>query len=181
VVTAPQRSFVAARTSSEKKAKFAALAATRGMSESALLTLLMDTVLEHNDAAVRAVTNAETDPATERVTLRLRPGDRRRVDNRAAARNMKPASYLVALIRAHVRHDAPLPTAELNALKVAVGQLAAIGRNLNQLVHASHTGASAVGDLARTLHEAVAHVENVRRCVADHVRANLISWEAGDA
>ncbi len=94
---------------------------------------------------------------------------------------MKPASYLVALIRAHVRHDAPLPTAELNALKVAVGQLSAVGRNLNQLVHASHAGAASVGDLVQTLHETVARVEDVRRYVADVVRGNLMSWEAGDA
>ncbi len=94
---------------------------------------------------------------------------------------MRPASYLVALIRSHVRHDAPLPTAELNTLKVAVGQLSAVGRNLNQLVHARHAGAAPGGDLALTLREAVARVEDVRRYVADLVRGNLMSWETGDA
>jgi hypothetical protein len=151
------------------------------MSESALLTVLLDAVLEQNDVSVYATAHAEPDAATERVSLRLRCGDRRRVNERAAARKMKPASYLVALIRAHLRHDAPLPTAELNALKVAVGQLSAVGRNLNQLVHASHAGAAPVGDLVRTLHETVACVEDVRRYVADVVRGNLMSWEAGDA
>ena len=151
------------------------------MSESALLTLLMDAVLEQNDVPACAAANAEADAATERVSLRLRPGDRRRVDARAAERNMKPASYVVALIRAHVRHDAPLPAAELNALKVAVGQLSAVGRNLNQLAHASHAGAALVGDLVQTLRETLARVEDVRRYVADVVRGNLMSWEAGDA
>ncbi len=179
--TAPHQRFVAARTSPEKKARFGALAASRGMSESALLTLLVDAVLEQNDVPDRAVANAEVDAATQRVSLRLRPGDRRRVDARAAERNMKPASYVVALIRAHVRHDAPLPAAEMNALKVAVGQLSAVGRNLNQLVHASHAGAASIGDLVQTLRETVARVEHVRRCVAELVRANLMSWEAGDA
>jgi hypothetical protein len=161
--------------------KFAELAASRGMSESALLTVLMDTVLEQNEMPDRVVRNAEADAATERVSLRLRPGDRRRVDARAAERNMKPASYVVALIRAHVRHDAPLPAAELNALKVAVGQLSAVGGILNQLVHASHAGAAPVGDLVQTLRETVARIEDVRRCVADVVRAHLMGWEARDA
>ena len=173
--------LIAAHTSPEKKAKFAALAASRGMSESALLTLLMDDVLEQNDVPACASANAEADTATERVSLRLRCGDRRRVDARAAARNMKTASYLVALVRAHVRHDAPLPTAELNSLKMAVGQLSAVGRNLNQIAHASHLGAAVGGDLVPHLHETVARVEEVRRYVADVVRGNLMSWEADDA
>jgi hypothetical protein len=181
VASPPGQSFVAARTSPEKKARFAALAASRGTSASALLTLLMDTVLEQNDVSSCAAPKVGADVATERVSLRLRCGDRRRVEVRAAARNMKPATYLVALIRAHVRHDAPLPTAELNALKVAVGQLSAVGRNLNQLVHASHAGAAPVGELVVTLRETVARVEDVRRYVADLVRGNLMSWEAGDA
>ena len=180
VAISARQALVAARTSPEKKAKFAALAASRGMRESALLTLLLDAVLEQDDVSACAA-NAPADAATERVSLRLRPGDRRRVDTRAAARNMKCASYLVALIRAHVRHDAPLPTAELNALKVAVGQLSAVGRNLNQLVHASHAGAAPVGELLLTLRETVARVEDVRRYVTELVRSNLISWEIGDA
>ncbi len=172
--------LVSARTSPEKKAKFAALAASRGMSESALLTLLMDAVLEQNELPANAA-EAETDAATERVSLRLRSGDRRRVDARAAARNMRPATYLVALIRAHVSRDAPLPTVELDALKAAVGQLSAVGRNLHQLAQARHAATAANGNVVRALHETVARVEDVRRHVADLVRGNLMSWEAGDA
>jgi hypothetical protein len=36
-------------------------------------------------------------------------------------------------------------------------------------------------ELSRTLHETLKRVEDVRRCVADVVRGNLTSWEAGDA
>ena len=150
------------------------------MSESALLTLLMDTVLEENSVLVSAADSDEDRPSSERVSLRLRQGDRRRVNARAEARNMKPASYLVALIRAHVRHEAPLPAAELNALKLAVAQLSAVGRHLNQL---GSSDAEAVADVefVHHLHETVARVEDVRRYVCDVVRGNLMSWEAGDA
>src|SRR5438552_9922243 len=111
------------------------------MSESALLTLLMDTVLEGNSVVDSAADSDEDSPASERVSLRLRQGDRRRINARAAARNMKPASYLVALIRAHVRHEAPLPAAELNALKLAVAQLSAAARHLHQLSAGGGTAA----------------------------------------
>ena len=172
--------FIAARTTRERKAQFAALAASRGMSESALLTLLMDTVLEGSSVVDSAADSDEDSPASERVSLRLRQGDRRRVNARAAARNMKPASYLVALIRAHVRHEAPLPVAEVNALKVAVAQLSAVARHLHRLA-SGDAGTVLDGELARHLHETVARVEDVRRYVSDVVRGNLMSWEAGDA
>ncbi len=42
------------------------------MSESALLTLLLDAVLEQNDVSACAAADAEADAATERVSLRLR-------------------------------------------------------------------------------------------------------------
>ena len=180
MATAIGQPFIAARTTPERKAQFAALAASRGMSESALLTLLMDTVLEGNSVVDSAADSDEDSRASERVSLRLRQGDRRRVNARAAARNMKPASYVVALIRAHVRHEAPLPVAELNVLKVAVAQLSAVARHLHQLA-SGDAGTALDVEFARHLHETVARVEDVRRYVSDVVRGNLMSWEAGDA
>ena len=53
--------LVSARISPEKKVKFAALAASRGMSELALLTLLLDAVLEQNDVSACATADAEAD------------------------------------------------------------------------------------------------------------------------
>ena len=96
---------------------------------------------------------------------------------------MSELQDLVALIRAHVRGSAPLPTAELNTLKVAVGELSAVGRNLNQLTRAMNSGAGAavVGDLAETLNQVTVCVEEVRRAVAELVKVNLMSWEVGDA
>ena len=171
-------------TSPEKKEKFAALAAARGMSETALLAVLVDHVLEANPApAVSPPTDDDEGVSTDRLTLRLRPGDRPLVEARAAKRGMKASSYLVALVRAHVRGHAPLPAAELNQLKVAVGELSAVGRNLNQLTRAMNSGVgpAVVGGLAETLDQATVRVEEVRRAIAELVKVNLMSWEAGDA
>ena len=171
-------------TSPEKKEKFAALAAARGMSETALLAVLVDHVLESNPAPTEpASVDDDEGASTDRLTLRLRPGDRPLVEVRAAKRGMKASSYLVALVRAHVRSQAPLPATELNQLKVAVGELSAVGRNLDQLTRAMNSGAGAAvaGQLAETVDQAVERVDEVRRAVADLVKVNLMSWEAGDA
>jgi hypothetical protein len=149
------------------------------MSESALLTLLIDSVLERNAVDASACDRYENAPACDRISLRLRPGDRALLNACAAARHMKPATYLVALVRAHVRRDAPLPMAELNALKVAVSQMSAVGRHLHQLAHADLAGAGR--DVVRHLQETVAHAEDIRRHVAEVVKTNLMSWEVEDA
>src|SRR5690349_14274122 len=75
VSSAPRQPLVMSRTTPETKARFAALAASRGLTESALLTRLIDTVLEHNEAVPPAGTPVPTEPATDRISLRLRRGD----------------------------------------------------------------------------------------------------------
>lgn len=167
-------------TSPEKKEKFTALAAARGMSETALLSLLVDHVLETNPAPTAPA--PDEGASTDRITLRLRPGDRPLVDARAAARGMKASSYLVALVRAHVRSTAPLPTDELNTLKVTLGELSAVGRNLNQIARAANAGggAGALRGLLKDLESVGKRVDQVRREVAELVRVNLMSWESGD-
>jgi hypothetical protein len=179
VATASRDPLIATRASPQTKARFAALAAAQGRTESALLLALIDTVLANNAASDEAVCPVSV--ASQRISLRLRPGDRALVDERARARRMKSASYLVALIRAHVRSTAPLPATELDALKVTANHLSALRSTLHAIAHSR--GASLNGDqeLLDCLHETVAVLEAVRREVSDVVRTNLMSWEACDA
>jgi len=178
VGTPHRSSLIATRASSAKKAAFAALAASRDMSESALLTVLIDTVLASNAAAVLDLP-AGSCTATDRITLRLRPGDRALLDARAAARRMAPSSYLVALVRAHLRREAPLPADELATLKLTVAQLSAMLRQLRApLVEGAPHQSS---DTARALHDIAARIDDLRQQVAGVVRTHLISWESDHA
>lgn len=181
MVSTSRQPMLAARTSPESKAQFAALAKRRGMSESALLTALVDAVLDRNSAGdPGGDADVPTDAVTRRITLRLRPGDHALVEARAAARRMKPATYLVMLVHAHLRCHAPMPAEELSALKVSVSQLSLVGRSLQQVVY----GGEASGDAERLvllLHQTADALDGLRRSVADLVKANLRSWEAGDA
>ncbi|MEO8250594.1 MAG: hypothetical protein ABI589_14630, partial [Burkholderiales bacterium] len=93
----PSNPLIATRAAPAKKAQFAALAARQRLTESALLTLLIDKVLDQNPQPAapgdpdRGTSDSDP-PATDRITLRLRPGDRERLEARADARSMKLSS-----------------------------------------------------------------------------------------
>jgi hypothetical protein len=178
VASSSRNPLIATHTSPQTKSRFSRLAADRGMTESRLLGLLIDTVLDHNPPA--EATDFTEDESCERISLRLRPGDRALLDARAMTRGMRTASYAVMLIRAHVRQQAPMPAAEVEALKVAVSHLTALRRELQVSAHS--IGSEGLGDidLMRSLRETAAQVDDVRQCIAELVRTNLKSWETSD-
>ena len=173
------------RTSSETKARFAALAAQQCLTESALLALLIDKVVAAKTTPEEVESAHRTqvkECASNRLTLRLRPGDRTLADAMAAARRMKTSSYLAMLVRTHVRGAPVMPPAELDELKGVVGHLAALGRQLRSLGE----GVAAPGGMTsaaahQLLVEVGTTVESVRQAVAGVVRANLMGWETGNA
>jgi hypothetical protein len=116
-----------------------------------------------------------------RLYVRLRPGDRLLLRERAAARGMRGATYLSVLARSHLRKLPPLPRDELVALKAAVAELGAIARNLNQIARALNRG-EPVGAPGR---EDLRAMLKVCSALRDHVKAllaaNLNSWSQGHA
>ena len=175
---------IGTRTSSETKVRFAALAARQGLSESAFLGLLIDKVLAANptsDAPYAAQKHGDSGFANDRLTLRLRPGDRTLADAKAAARRMKTASYLAMLVRTHVRGSPVMPLSELNQLKATTGHLAALGRQLRVFGTPNITASSGEARLRDLLVTLRSEVETVRECTAAVILQNLVSWEAGNA
>jgi len=162
------------------KERFAAAAAREGLSESALLKRLVEQLL----ARVGEELTAER-PATvardARVTVRLVPDDSLLLRERAAARGMPAASYVSTLVRSHLRSLAPLPGRELEALRSAVTQLAAIGRNLNAIARATLAGGSAAGPTQEHLRQMLRVCEAMRDHVKGLIHDNIVSWEAGHA
>lgn len=135
----------------------------------------------HCDASVaRGECSKQRAPGTG-LYVRLPPEDRLLLHERAAARGMASATYVSVLLRAHLRSLAPLAKEELVALKRAVSELGAVGRNLNQIARAVNQGAR-VGSLGPDDLQAILKV-----CVAlrDHtkglLRANAASWNSGHA
>lgn len=168
---------IATRITPSKKARFSALSASKGMTESALLSLLIDHVLSQNPVEASEADATDFNFASERMSLRLRPGDRELLDARAAARGMKPAGYAVMLLRAHVRGTAPLPIVELNTLKAAVAELSSIGRTLSQAAKAGNGGQVLDTPPREVLEALQGRVVEVRQYVAALARESLMSWE----
>jgi hypothetical protein len=170
---------ITARPTPDEKRRFADLASSRGMSESTLALIGIRSLLDSNGPPPRWVQPAA--PATDRITIRLRPGDHETIARRAAERGMKASTYLAALVRAHVVADPPLSATELQALKQSILVLAGVGRLLAQAARNPSLGGEQREDLRQQLrctHAAVAALEEHTHELA---RAALISWETHSA
>lgn len=121
------------------KAALVAAAKAHGHSESSLLGLLINTFLERNPAPPPVSQEDEPEGKEDRVTARFTLDEGRALASLAAKRNMKRGTYLAALFRSHARLGVYLPEAELTALREASRELAALGRNVNQIARALNT------------------------------------------
>ena len=177
--SATVRQQIAAWATPERKSQFAALAASRGLSESKLLGLLIASVLERN--AVEHGSDEDHGEAgkVDRITLRLRPGDGNWLRVRAQRRGMKYTTYAAALIRAHVRANPPMPLDELARLECILAEISAIGRRLNQIAGAVSEGQS-VDPLRLELTAVLRALEELRQALREVVKINRISWESSD-
>jgi hypothetical protein len=188
MANAPRSVVISMRLPPDVKARFAALAARHQFTESGLLSKLIDEVLRSNVPGAVAsglaadVRDAETDAASEdRITLRLRHGDRTRAAERAGARGMRTGTYLALLIHNHVRAADVLPPQELDLIKAVGAQLAALGRQLRMFDMPNTLAEPAASELRDLLAHVRHEVESAREASAAVVRRNLMSWEAGHA
>lgn len=188
--------FIKARLPLELKDRVKALSEQRFLSESAWLKSLV----------VRELQAMAGDPATAKVTtralasrsgsrgrqdvhgrrsgrvyVRLRKDDEQLLHARAAARGMRPATYISILARAHLRQLAPLPKDELLALRRCIGELAAIGRNINQIARAANDGGRLPGSAREEFRSMLKVCEALRDSTKALLKANLTSWESGYA
>jgi hypothetical protein len=113
------------------------------------------------------------------VFVRFRDEDRLLLDERAAARGMRPATYVSVLTRSHLRSLTPLPQEEFLALKRSIGELAAIGRNINQIARAVNEGARAPGSAREEFRAMLKICEALRENTKALLKANEISWATG--
>lgn len=166
---------ITVRVTRDEKQRFAGVAATHGLSEARLALIAVRSLIESNGPAA-LVSTSTREPATDRITIRLRPGDRKAIGERASRRGMKHSTYLAGLVRAHVSANPPLASDELDALKQAVVVLAGIGRLLARMARAPTLGIEAI-DLPEHLQRTRRMVAVVERRVHDLARAALEAWE----
>jgi len=188
--------FIKARLPAELKTRAKLLADRQLLSESAWLKNLVVRELRTTEGAAADAAEVANPPAQEsdrrrgkgppdrrpgRVYVRLRCEDEQLLQARAVARGMRPASYVSALTRAHLRHLAPLPKDELLALRQSIAELAAIGRNLNQIARAANDGGRLPGSAREDFRAMLKVCEALRDSTKTLLKANLASWENGYA
>ena len=116
-----------------------------------------------------------------RLYLRVRREDGLLLRERAAARGLASATYLSVLLRSHLRALTPLPKDELAALKHAVGELGAVGRNLNQIARAVNHGARVAAPGRDEFRAILKICEALRDHTKELIKANTASWASGYA
>jgi hypothetical protein len=176
---------IATRVPPETRAHFVALAARHHLSASSLLAKMVDEVLKTPGESWLYPGGQRSPCETEsgigeadRVTLRLRKGDRALAAERARVRWMKTASYLTLLIHNHVRDAAVLPPNELDQIKATGARLAVLGRQL-RMFGMPNTLSQPASDLSETIARVRREVEAAREATTAIVRRNLVSWETG--
>jgi len=179
-VRTPGRS-ITARPSPAEKARFSTLAHAAGISESRLALMAIRAFV---DAEGRTQEPAQYDPAaervraTDRITIRLRPGDGAVIARRARARGVKTATYLAAMARAHIAADPPLFAHELAALKQSIAMLAGLGTLLGQTIRSPAMSASGFEEVRQILNRTWAAAAALEQCTHAFAKAALMAWES---
>ncbi|WP_129777488.1 plasmid mobilization relaxosome protein MobC [Peristeroidobacter soli] len=170
--------FIQCRVTPEMKALVRRIAQREQITESALVKQLLDVVL-------RSSVVEQLPPVEERIqrharlSVRLEPGDRLLLRERATARGLPSATYASVVIRSHLRGVAPLLKQERVLLNQAIGELSATGRNLNQIARGINQGIHVAGPTLDDLRALLRACEGLRNHVSRLLDANLRSWDIG--
>jgi len=167
---------ITVRVSTEEKTWFATLARSRGVSESALALSAIRSV--QDSGSLNPYPTGPHTPATDRITIRLRPGDGEAIVRRASERGMKASAYLAALVRAHVAVNPPLAAKELATLKQSIVVLAGLGTLLAQTARNPVLSGPGLGDVRQSISRTRAAVAALEQRTHDLARTALISWES---
>lgn len=174
-----QFALIACRVPFETKARVRQLAEREGITESTLLRQLLEVVLRTaglGEAPLVAVWGKVNRDA--RINVRLEREDWRLLKERAKARGLASATYLSYLTRSHLRGAAPLPNAEYTLLKQSIEQLAALGRNLNQIARAMNQGEPSAGPGLAELDAVLRTTEGLRQHFRALLEAHSRSWRS---
>lgn len=166
--------------SDDTKQRFGTLARGLGLSESALLKRSVQLMLRSTDASTATVLERPAQvPRDLRLYVRLRAEDHLLLKERAGARAMASATYVAALVRAHLHAITPLPDRELAELRSAVAAVGVVGRNLNQIARVANLGLPTSGPTREDLRALLRALEGLRDHFKAVLEANAQSWESG--
>ena len=154
-----------------------AIARQQQLTESAWLRRLIETTLQSSGAVPQCIARKDEEPRQARLMIRLLSNDRALLSARADARGIPAATYVSVVIRSHLRGVIPLLKQERVLLIQSIGELSAIGRNLNQIARHANQGGPVLGPSRANLLALLRACEALRNHVRQLVDANMRSWE----
>jgi hypothetical protein len=116
--------------------RFESRASAAGLSVAGLVRRLAYAFLDNNPAAA-LVTERPSGKSRERK-VRLTVEEMAALEHRATIEGVSPGAWIVRVLRANLLAKAQPTPAELDGLRAATEQLAAVGRNLNAAIHRMH-------------------------------------------
>lgn len=166
----------------EQRLWFAQLAASRGLSSSRLLALMVEAVVTKHASGSSARTQVQASrlpsQASSKYTLRLQSEEAVLLEQRAQRRQLQPSRYAAQVLRAHLRKNPPLPYEEFQQIKRLVNEVAGARALLidvaRQAADSDRCEASVIDAVAKLLPA----LKSVRDDVHRMLVANAKSWEA---
>jgi hypothetical protein len=175
------RTVLQARLDAGIHERFTALAKARGLSDSELLRMAINREIEASEAGVEgAVTRSEPEQK-DRITVWMAARVLVAAKERAKSKGMNPSRWIAALVQSNIGRAPVLTENELKAVESSIRELAAIGRNINQIARALNESHFQV---ERVRLERLADLSSAIRRTRDEimvlVRAGRSVWKAGD-
>lgn len=161
------------------KVRWQQLARQNGSTSAALLRAAVQQLLKSNEPELRAIGD-DSSCGNDRLHLRLRRAEAAALKLAAERDGLSRQAVILALIRAHLLRQPTPNAAELSELRESNRQLAAIGRNLNQLAHAAHIDRVHPHATEQTLGQLLAAAQQLQHSTAALVRKTLYRWTDRD-
>lgn len=172
---------VSAYVEEAEKIEFSLRAKSAGYTESMLLAFIVRKFLNNQKAALPEEPPKDEGLKSDRVTVGFRQKHYSILLELSNARGMKPSAYLSNLFVVHSTQSPVFSKAELAAVREAAKELAALGRNVNQIAKAINITDEEIYQVKKLeLQELSAQLNAIRAGLKDMLRANLDSWGVKD-
>jgi len=167
------------RVSPEVGQAFKALAEEHGTSETRFLRLIIQRVLK-TQPAVDVTTVEKQDGKRVQINVGLRSDEATMVVEAATTVGLTRVEWIVKLIRAHLLRQPQVTAVEVDALMESNRQLAAVGRNLNQIAKTLNLDPNASYQVTvDSIQKLAADIKAHRKVVSDLLDSNLNRWGVG--
>ncbi len=161
----------------ETKTRFRNLAKTRGLSESELLRSVV-LVVTRQDTADQPIKPDAQNTELERMTIRLPGFLMKAAKQRGKAKGMAASRWVVAMVQANLTGKPVMTDKELAVLQASDRELAAIGRNINQIAKVLNENFHETERVRlNTLTALSQSITKNRAAIRSLVRASQQAWE----